>query len=243
MVTALSTAIFPKVISAYTCKNRKELRSNISYSYRITFMITIPSLVGLAILGKEVYNMLFGLNEGYELLMYGSIVLVFMSITTIQNTILQGVNKLYLVLYTAFIGVVLKLILDFILVAIPEINIFGAVIASFVSYLVPTIINHRNLRKIFRVRVPIIKLLLAPIIASLSMGVVIAVIRMPMARLINIFEGGRLMISVETLVMVAIGGMVYLLVMILIGGITKTDLDLISPKVYRIMPRFLRKMM
>ena len=206
-------------------------------------MITIPSLVGLAILGKEVFNMLFGLNEGYELLMYGSIVLVFMSITTIQNTILQGVNKLYLVLYTAFIGVVLKLILDFILVAIPEINIFGAVIASFVSYLVPTIINHRNLRKIFRVRVPIIKLLLAPIIASLSMGVVIAVIRMPMARLINIFEGGRLMISVETLVMVAIGGMVYLLVMILIGGITKTDLDLISPKVYRIMPRFLRKMM
>ena len=243
LVTALSTAIFPKVISAYTCKNRKELRSNISYSYRITFMITIPSLVGLAILGKEVFNMLFGLNEGYELLMYGSIVLVFMSITTIQNTILQGVNKLYLVLYTAFIGVVLKLILDFILVAIPEINIFGAVIASFVSYLVPTIINHRNLRKIFRVRVPIIKLLLAPIIASLSMGVVIAVIRMPMARLINIFEGGRLMISVETLVMVAIGGMVYLLVMILIGGITKTDLDLISPKVYRIMPRFLRKMM
>ena len=243
LVTALSTAIFPKVISAYTCKNRKELRSNISYSYRITFMITIPSLVGLTILGKEVFNMLFGLNEGYELLMYGSIVLVFMSITTIQNTILQGVNKLYLVLYTAFIGVVLKLILDFILVAIPEINIFGAVIASFVSYLVPTIINHRNLRKIFRVRVPIIKLLLAPIIASLSMGVVIAVIRMPMARLINIFEGGRLMISVETLIMVAIGGMVYLLVMILIGGITKTDLDLISPKVYRIMPRFLRKMM
>ena len=26
-------------------------------------------------------------------------------------------------------------------------------------------------------------------------------------------------------------------------GITKTDLDLISPKIYRIMPRFLRKMM
>ena len=75
------------------------------------------------------------------------------------------------------------------------------------------------------------------------MGVAIAVIRMPIARLINIFEGGRLMISVETLVMVAIGGMVYLLVMILIGGITKTDLDLISPKIYRIMPRFLRKMM
>ena len=243
MVTALSTAIFPKVISAYTCKNRKELRSNISYSYRITFMITIPSLVGLSVLSKEVFLMLFGLNEGYELLMYGSIVLVFMSITTIQNTILQGVNKLYLVLSTAFIGVVLKLILDFILVAIPEVNIFGAVIASLVSYLVPAIINHRNLRMIFRVRVPIIKLSITSIIASLAMGLAIVGIRMPIDRLINIFEGGRLMISIATLVMVAIGGMVYLIIMILIGGIRKTDLDLISPKIYRIMPRFLRKMM
>ena len=243
LVTALSTAIFPKVISAYTCKNRKELRSNISYSYRITFMITIPSLVGLSVLSKEVFLMLFGLNEGYELLMYGSIVLVFMSITTIQNTILQGVNKLYLVLSTAFIGVVLKLILDFILVAIPEVNIFGAVIASLVSYLVPAIINHRNLRMIFRVRVPIIKLSITSIIASLAMGLAIVGIRMPIDRLINIFEGGRLMISIATLVMVAIGGMVYLIIMILIGGIRKTDLDLISPKIYRIMPRFLRKMM
>lgn len=51
------------------------------------------------------------------------------------------------------------------------------------------------------------------------------------------------MISIATLVMVAIGGMVYLIIMILIGGIRKTDLDLISPKIYRIMPRFLRKMM
>lgn len=243
LVTALSTAIFPKVISAYTCKNRKELRSNISYSYRITFMITIPSLVGLSVLSKEVFLILFGLNEGYELLMYGSIVLVFMSITTIQNTILQGVNKLYLVLSTAFIGVVLKLILDFILVAIPEVNIFGAVIASLVSYLVPAIINHRNLRMIFRVRVPIIKLSITSIIASLAMGLAIVGIRMPIDRLINIFEGGRLMISIATLVMVAIGGMVYLIIMILIGGIRKTDLDLISPKIYRIMPRFLRKMM
>lgn len=243
LVTALSTAIFPKIISAYACKNRKEVRSNINYSYRITFMITIPSLVGLSVLSKEVFQMLFGLNEGYELLMYGSIVLVVMSITTIQNTILQGVNKLYLVLSTAFIGVIMKLILDFILVAIPNINIFGAVIASLVSYLVPAIINHRNLRKIFKVRVPMIKLSLAPITASIAMGLTIAAVKIPIARLINIFEGGRLMVSIATLVLVLIGGIIYLLIMILVGGIRKTDLDLISPKIYRIMPRFLRKMM
>ena len=63
-------------------------------------------------LSKEIYQLLlFNLNAGYELLKYGSIVLIFMSITTIQNTILQGINKLYLVLNTAFIGIVIKFIL------------------------------------------------------------------------------------------------------------------------------------
>ena len=75
------------------------------------------------------------------------------------------------------------------------------------------------------------------------MGLVIVGIRMPIDRLINIFEGGRLMISIANISYGSNYGMVYLIIMILIGGIRKTDLDLISPKIYRIMPRFLRKMM
>ena len=45
------------------------------------------------------------------------------------------------------------------------------------------------------------------------------------------------------LFLVAIGGIVYLLISIFLGGITKKDLDGFSPKLFTLLPRFLRKRM
>ena len=59
----------------------------------------------------------------------------------------------------------------------------------------------------------------------------------------NIIEGGRIMICVWNLILIGIGGMIYLVALIFIGGIRKKDLDLISPRLFRILPRFLRKNM
>lgn len=243
IVTALSSAVFPKIIQAFTSRNRKELKVQIAYTYKLTYLITIPSAFGLAILSKEIYIMIFGSTNGYNLLMYGSVVLILMSITTIQNTILQGINKLYLVLTTAFIGVVIKLVIESLLVGIKEINILGAVIATFFTFLIPAIINQNRLRRIFRIKIPVIRLAIIPFISSCVMGIVIYSIRMPLNRLINIFEGGRLSITFMVLFLVAIGGIVYLLISIFLGGITKKDLDGFSPKLFTLLPRFLRKKM
>ena len=46
-----------------------------------------------------------------------------------------------------------------------------------------------------------------------------------------------------TLFIIAVGGFVYLYLMILLGGIRKTDLDSISGKIYGLLPRFMRKSM
>ena len=75
--------------------------------------------------------MLFNTTAGYQLLKYGSVVLIFMSISAIQNIILQGINKVYLVLSTALLGIVIKFIINYFLVSIKDINILGAIFASF----------------------------------------------------------------------------------------------------------------
>ena len=93
LVTALSAAVFPKIIQAYIQKNRKELKSQMAYSFKITYLITIPAAVGLSMLSKDIYIMLFNTTAGYKMLKYGSIVLIFMSISAIQNIILQVINN------------------------------------------------------------------------------------------------------------------------------------------------------
>ena len=243
LVTALSAAIFPKIIQAYTQRNRKELKAQMAYSFKITYLITIPAAVGLSMLSKEIYLMLFNTTAGYELLKYGSVVLIFMSISAIQNIILQGINKVYLVLSTAFLSIVIKFIINYFLVSIKDINILGAIFASFFAFLVPVIINHRRLKRIFKMKIPILKLAIIPTISSALMALGIFVCRIPIDRIMNIIGRGRITICFIVLILIGVGGLIYLVALIFFGGISKKDLDMISPRLFTLLPRFLRKNM
>lgn len=241
IVTALGTSIFPKIIQAFVHKNKKELKKQTSYSFRMMYIIVMPAVFGLAILSKEIYTFLFPSNSGYTLLMYGSSLLIFMSITTIQNVILQGINKLYLIIVSASLGLLAKIIINVILVSIPSVNIMGAVIATFVSFIIPTIINHRKIKQFFRVNIPIVKQAIIPTICSLLMTLVILIARFPIIKAAEALGGGRIVIAISTVILIGIGGLIYLYSMIYFGGIRKKDLDLISPKVFKFLPRRLRK--
>ena len=243
LVTALSAAVFPKIIQAYIQKNRKELKSQMAYSFKITYLITIPAAVGLSILSKDIYVMLFNTTAGYEMLKYGSIVLIFMSISAIQNIILQGINKVYLVLSTALLGIIIKFIINYFLVAIKDINILGAIFASFFAFLLPVIINHRRLIRIFKMRIPIFKLAIIPTISSALMALGIYGCRIPIDRITNIIGSGRIITALVILILMGVGGIIYLCALIFLGGINKKDLDMISPKLFTLLPRFLRKNM
>lgn len=242
LVTALSMAIFPKIIQANVEKNKKELKNHVSYSFRLTYMITIPAVFGLAILSKEIYSIIFPdyPEDAYKLLMFGAFLLIPMSITTIQNTILQGISKLYLVLFTATIGVVIKIVLDYTLVG-TSLGIKGAVIGGIIGFMIAAIINHIKLQGYFKVKIPIIKQAIVPFISSLVMAGVIWVVKSPLMRVNQIFEGGTVLTAVIVMILITVGGLAYLYVMVYLGGIRKRDLDTISPRLYSLMPRHLRK--
>ncbi|MBD7913776.1 polysaccharide biosynthesis protein [Clostridium sp. Sa3CUN1] len=241
IVTALGTSIFPKIIQAFVCKDRKELKKQTSYSFRMMYIIVMPATFGLAILSKEIYTFLFPSNSGYTLLMYGSALLIFMSITTIQNVILQGINKLYLIIVSASIGLFAKIIINIVLVAIPSVNIMGAVVATFVSFIIPTVINHRKIKEFFKVNIPIVKQAIIPTICSILMAIGILIAKFPITKVSDALGGGRIVSAIITLILIAIGGTIYLYTMIYLGGIKRKDLDLISPTLFKFLPRRLRK--
>lgn len=239
IVTALATAIFPKIIRAFALKDKKDLRRQTSYAFRITYILVVPATVGLSILSKEIYRFLFAENEGYHLLIYGSILLVFMSITTIQNVILQGINKLYLIIFSASAGLLAKIILNIIL--IPKISITGAMIATIISYIIPTVINHRKIERFFRVRIPIIRQSITPIIGSIAMALIILLGKLPVNKLMERLGSGRAVTAIGTFILIGLGGIAYLFVMVYLGGIKRQDLDLISTRLFRFLPRAIRR--
>lgn len=239
-VTALGTTVLPAVAAAMALKDKKEIRRKTTFAFRITLIITIPAAIGLSALGSEVFELLYGTDQGFELMVMGSVVLILMAVVQIQTVILQSMNKLYFVLGTFSIGIVFKIIANYILVGIPSINILGVVAGNFLWFLIPMFLNQRALQKVLRVKIPMFRNVIKPLSASVIMAGVIFLLKTPASFLIMITSGGITLKAITTLVIIVIGAFVYLYLMMVLGGIKKSDMDSISPKIFKLLPRFVR---
>jgi len=240
IVTALGTTVLPAVAAAMALKDKKEIRRKTTFAFRMTFIITIPAAIGFSALGREVFELLYGTDQGFELMVIGSVVLILMAAVQIQTVILQSMNKLYFVLGTFSIGIIAKIIANYILVGMPSINILGVVAGNFLWFAIPMFLNQRALKKALRVKIHLFRNIIKPLIASVIMAGVIFIIKSPVSSLIMITKGGTMLRGITTLLIIAIAGFVYLYLMILLGGIRKSDIDSISPKIFNVLPRFLR---
>jgi len=157
LATALATAIIPSISGLKTI-----------------LMISVPSAVGMAILAKPIIHMLFPTApDGWDLLMMGSWILVLVSLVSIQTAILQGIGKTYIPTIHLVIGLVLKVLVNYTLIPIREINIKGAIAGSAVCYIFAAILNYRAIRKLTGVRLNVKQLFNRPLSVSLLMGIFI----------------------------------------------------------------------
>lgn len=240
IVTSLGIGIFPKIIKGYIEKNKKELMIQTSYFYKLTYMITIPAVFGLMILSKEVFYFVFGRTFGYEILSIGAVALLFMALTTIQNIVLQGMDKFGFIINLGIATILIKTLINIMLVRIDSINIIGAVIATIVSLMIATVINHKKLQKEFQVKIPIVKQSKTSIISAMIMSAVLLVLKYVIVNSFFMEYYTRAGAGIILFVLILIGVIVYFTALLLLGGITKYELDTVSPKIYEFMPQSLK---
>lgn len=241
IITALATTVLPSLTRAMATKNRKEIKNNINYALRMTFLITIPSAIGLTMLREQIYIALGLPAENSYLMLYGSGVLILMGLTQIQGVILQGINKQNLVLKTFIIGITLKIICNYILVGIREINILGVVIGNYILYLIPSILNNKAIIRSLKMRIGLLKYVVKPTLSGGAMALSIYVLKELFAMLSRFIVGSWIVNVIELMTIVFVAVLVYGYIMIILQGIRKKDIDAFSPKIYGILPRFIRK--
>lgn len=240
IVTSLGIGIFPKIIKGYIEKNKRELMIQTSYFYKLTYIITIPAVCGLMILSKEIFHFVFGRIFGYEVLLMGAVALLFMALTTIQNIVLQGMNEFKFIINLGIITTIIKTLINVILIRIDRINIMGAVIATIVSLMIATVVNHRKLQKAFDVKIPIVKQSKTSIISAVIMSVVLLGLKYVIVSRFFVGNYTRISAGIVIFILIIVGAAVYFAVLLLIGGITKYELDTVSPKIYELMPQRLK---
>jgi len=236
IITSLGIGIFPKIIKGYIEENKKELVVQTSYCYKLTYIITIPSVCGLMILSKDIFKLVFNRDFGYEILLIGAVALIFMALSTIQNIVIQGMNKFKFIIKLGLLSLIIKILINIIFIKIDNINVIGAVIGSIVALAVITVCNHIKLQEYFNIKVPIINQSKTPLIASIIMSIVLLIFRYILIDGFISDNYTRINIGIVTLGLIIIGAIIYSLSLLLLGGISKYELDILSPIIYKRLP-------
>ena len=139
---ALCTSLIPIIAESYILKRKREVDSKIDLSIKLSALIAMPCLFGLFFMAGPIMKFIFpGRSEGLEILKYLSISVPFIIITQTTTSILQSIGSYIRPVFNLLIGCIVKVILTITLVSVPELNIYGAVIASIGAYVTTTMLN------------------------------------------------------------------------------------------------------
>ena len=170
---ALSSSLIPSISRAVAAGDKKLVRKRVAVAIRFSMLIAIPSTVGLTVLAGPINNLLFsGDNElAIRMTLYGSLAVVFYSLSTVSNAILQGIDRMHLPIIHALAALVIHIGALEVMALVFDLGIYSMVFANIVFALVMCVLNHRAIRKNLRYHQEIQKTFLIPTAASAVMGV------------------------------------------------------------------------
>ena len=225
---ALSSSLIPSLTRAVSRGDRKQARARIASSIRFSMLIAIPAAVGITVLADPVCNLLF-VSEDNSLLirlsMAGSLAVVFYSLSTVTNAVLQGLNRMDLPIRHSAIALIVHVaVLELLLLGL-KLGIYSVVIANIVFALVMCLLNGFSIRRAARYRQEIKKTFLLPALCSVFMGAAAyGVYRGLLAALPWAARSGRLGMAVLVVPSVAVAMAVYGLLLVRLGAVNEEEL-------------------
>ncbi len=228
LANAMCSAIIPSLTASIENKDYVSARSKMATVIRVTMIISIPSAFGLAILGKSIITLLFSgeINLAAIMLMYGSISVVFFSLSTLGNGILQGLNRLKTPVLNSFIAFVIHFLALLLMLYVFKWGIHSVVIANLLFALIVSALNHFAIYRTIAYKQELKQTFLIPLISATIMGIFTFLTYFVISRF------AHYVIALFVSIFVSI--IIYFTALVLLKGVNEYDLSLIpmGAKIY-----------
>ena len=173
LANALSSSLIPALANAAAMRDRKAAVQRTRTAIRFSMIIAIPAAVGLSVLAEPICNLQFASHDNellIKLLVAGSAAVVFFSLSTMTNAILQGTNHMSAPLIHSAIALIPHVLFLVIFQRVMGLGIYSVVYSNVLFALVVCILNQLAIRKYLRYRQEYKKTFLVPIACSAIMG-------------------------------------------------------------------------
>lgn len=146
LISPISTALVPMLTMAIKSGNRTRMRETIDSALRLTVLIALPCAIGMSVFSRQILELLFpGKTESIDmaapLLSLLALSVLFIGLLNVTNAILQAYGHERKPIYSMLAGSAVKLVVSYILIGIPAVNLYGAPAGTFLCYLTVTALN------------------------------------------------------------------------------------------------------
>ena len=208
IASSLAASSVPALSAAYASGKRGEAKRQIGLATRFIMVVAFPCAVGMGVLASPILQMLFGDSSelAARMLQTGSVAIIFFSLSTLSNGLLQGMNRMKEPIKNAVIALALHLI---ILVAL--------IIANACFGLIMCILNARSIRRYSGYRQEVRRTFFVPAVSAAGMGVVVWLVY----RLFLYLLRSNL---IATLVSIVAGVFTYATLLLMLKGLTEQEI-------------------
>ena len=217
LANAMCSSIVPVLTGLMMREEYAQAKEKIGQAMRFTMMVAIPSAVGLTVLARPIISTLYRgeVDMAVNMLHIGSVSVVFYTMSTLTNGVLQGINRMKIPVRNAVIALAIHIAF---LYATLEfgVGINALVYANILFAVIVCALNWLAIGKYLRYRQECVKTFAIPAIAAVLMGIAVGVVSM----LLSKFAGN----VITLLFSIVIGVIVYFAAMILLKGINAHDL-------------------
>lgn len=233
LTASLAASLVPAVSEAFTLRNFKQVYQRTATAMRISNLITIPAFVGMWLLARPISQMLYGTPNADTSIAIMSMGIFLLGIHQVTTGVLQGLGHTAIPVINMVLSAAVKVVLSWVLTAIPSLAIKGAAWATNADFGVAALLNMYFVYRYVGFAIDVKDTLRTAFAAAVMGGAVLLTYHEVMdMTLRNTFA---------TLAAIAVGGSVYGLVLLVTGGVTQRDIERV-PKVGGLLVRILRSL-
>lgn len=221
IASAMSSATIPSVSTTYARKEYARTREQVTKAIQMTMLVSIPAMVGMAVLARPIMQFIFPQKDSLDmasgLLATLSVTVVLYGLSTLTNAVLQGIGRVNTPVIHAVIALVIQVAGLMAILMFTDLDTYALACANIIYSLVMCLLNQWSVHKHLKYKLDYVKIFMKPGAAALVMGIVA----------FGVYHGLYLLIPVSRLVLLVAIGIavcVYFAVLLLIGGVSESEL-------------------
>lgn len=224
---ALSISLVPAISEAYALKNNVLIQSRTAVAIKLTILFSLPSAIGLYLLAEPITVLLYGNAAAGYSLAYLSWSVIPLCLYVSTTGLIQGLGKPIIPALNMFYGGLVKIVFTWFLTAIPSLNVGGAALASVIGIGVAAVLNLYHVYRFTGWRGNSRELLFLPGFAAIVMSVFVCLTYNGIYRFADPLLSAGSLNAFASLGAIMIGIIVYGLVLLFSGGLSREELLMI----------------